>query len=330
MVHIPDNQAHSTVDNQLEKFKMDILSGLSKSIKQIPSKYFYDEYGCNLFNKITRHPSYYLTRCELEILNKYKAQLSNLLHKDNFNLIELGPGEGIKTLILIEQFLHDALIFNYSPIDISVKYLTELDKQLHRKLPALKLTSIHAEYVHGLEWLSVSSKQRNFVLFLGSSIGNFDHAATEVFLKQLWQALHHGDYILIGFDLRKDIEILINAYNDRAGITRDFNLNLMERINRELGADFSIDKFSHYATYNVYIGAMESYLISREQQTVTIEALKNSFTFQPFEPIHVECSHKYLLSQIQQLADISGFQIVKNFADSQYYFIDSLWQVKKN
>lgn len=326
-IHVP--QTASTLDNPLEEFKTEIMTGLSKPNKAIPSKYFYDRRGCQLFNQITRHPAYYLTRCEIEILTTYKATLANFLRAETFNLIELGPGEGIKTLILMEQFMHDALLFHYSPIDISVKYLEALEQQIAQQLPTLKVSAIHAEYMSGLQWLSTHSKQRNFVLFLGSSIGNFTHPDTEHFLGSLQHILHHGDYVLIGFDLRKDISILMDAYNDDAGITRDFNMNLIERINRELGADFDVAKFSHYATYNVYSGAMESYLISRANQTIKVDALKSAFNFQAFEPIHLEYSHKYLIPQIEKFANSTGFQVIKNFTDSRQFFVDSLWQVKK-
>lgn len=307
----------------------DILVGLSSDKKFIPSKYFYDEKGSMLFNKITRHKDYYLTNCELEILENNKGKLATIFAEKPFNLIELGPGEGIKSRIIIDEFLQKNLDFNYFTIDISRKYLKQIVKQFNQELPKLKLMALNSDYFSGLHWLSLHSKRRNVVLFLGSSIGNFNVENTKVFLKNIWQDLHHDDYLLIGFDLRKDLDTLINAYNDSDGITRAFNMNLLQRLNRELAADFKIENFTHHATYNVYSGAMESYLISLKKQTVTFKALHKSFDFDEFEPIHVEFSYKYLLSQIEEFAQNAGFKIVNNFTDTHNYFVDSLWQVQK-
>lgn len=315
--------------NEKNEFMNDVSISLSQKNKQIYSKYFYDDHGSELFNKITRHPDYYLTNCELEILNTYKEELSNLLKDDTFNLVELGPGEGIKTSVLINQFLYDSLSFSYFPIDISKKYLNHLINKFNNHLLDLEIIALNSDYLNGIKWLTSNSYKRNFLLFLGSSIGNFDLLGAEKFLSNMWHLLHDGDYILIGFDLRKDISILMRAYNDRNGITREFNLNLLRRINNELCANFNLDLFCHYGTYNAYSGAMESYLLSLEEQIVYIDSLKKEFYFNKFEPIHVECSYKYLLSQIENLAYDNQFEIVKNFTDSKEYFLNSLWRVCK-
>lgn len=325
-----DNEAKISPVNPHEEFKSEILFGLAQPCKKISSKYFYDQEGSALFNKITRHPDYYLTKCELEIIQTYKKEIAGMLVGQSFNLIELGPGEGIKTQLLLEEFLEDSLVFSYLPIDISASYLEQINVDFEQKIPSLKVTALHADYFQGLQWLSLTSAQRNVVLFLGSSIGNFDTQATEEFFRHLWQILHHEDYVFIGFDLRKDINILMKAYNDREGLTRDFNLNLFRRINKELGANFLIDHLQHYGTYNVYTGAMESYVVSLVEQKVDIEALNSSITLQQFEPIHVEYSYKYTPAQIKALAQSAGFKVVKNFTDSKNYFVDSLWQVNKS
>ena len=165
------------------------------------------------------------------------------------------------------------------------------------------------------------------MLFLGSSIGNFNLAEMKEFLDMLRSFLHPGDYLLIGFDLLKDIEVLLQAYNDRDGITREFNLNILTRMNRELGANFIINSFYHYGTYNVYTKAMESYLVSNKAQIVYIKAMKKSFNFKEFEAIHVESSQKYSLSDINNLARKQGAKVINNFMDKKRYFVDSLWQV---
>lgn len=317
-----DNKTHDT----LVAFKKDVQAGFTSARKHIPSKYFYDEKGSELFNRITRHPDYYLTQCEVEILNANKKNLSNFFKQEAFNLVELGPGEGLKTQILIKQFMQDALQFTYLPIDISLNYLKTLTEQFHAQLPNLKLKTLHSDYFQGLEWLNLTSEKRNVVLFFGSSIGNFSPDENLAFLQHICDILHPKDYILIGFDLRKDMDVLLRAYNDSDGITRQFNLNLFERMNRELAANFDMQKFCHYETYNVYSGAMESFLISLEEQSVTIDALSNSFTFHAYEPIQVEYSYKYLMPQIKWLAEMTGFEVVETFTDSKHYFVDSLWR----
>jgi uncharacterized SAM-dependent methyltransferase len=193
----------------------------------------------------------------------------------------------------------------------------------------LNATGIHADYFKGMEWIKKHSEQRNVVLFLGSSIGNFDTLSTIEFLQHLHNTLNKGDFVLLGFDLCKDPNILMPAYNDKKGITREFNLNLLHRLNRELGANFNLDKFRHYSCYNVYNGAMESYLISLEKQTIYIDALKKIFEFREIEAIHVEYSFKYRSEQIEEWAHKTGFRIVKHYFDSHHYFLDSLWCVEK-
>jgi uncharacterized SAM-dependent methyltransferase len=167
------------------------------------------------------------------------------------------------------------------------------------------------------------------VLFLGSNIGNFNASEARVFLRSLWSSLNDGDLVLTGFDLKKDIELLMRAYNDPQGVTAQFNLNLLRRINRELGGDFQVESFEHYSTYDVLSGAMESYLVSRARQSVFIESLRMRFAFEAWEPIHTEVSHKYLAGEISSMADETGFEVVDELSDSRGWFLDSLWRVRK-
>ncbi|MBI2786900.1 MAG: L-histidine N(alpha)-methyltransferase [Legionella longbeachae] len=324
---LQENQSFNHLCNN--QFALDVRTGLSQEKKYISSKYFYDEKGSELFNQITQHPDYYLTQCELEILENNKLELSQLVQNEDFNLIELGPGEGVKTLILLEQLLKDSRKFTYFTIDISLKFLNDLTSKLLKLLPTLNIQSIYKDFNEGLRSLNLHPDKRNVVLFLGSSIGNYNELETKNFLNSIWQNLNDGDYFLVGFDLRKDINVLFDAYDDSDGITKAFNLNLLERINRELGANFQINNFKHYATYNVYSGAMESYLISTKKQDVYIKDLKQTFNFYEYEPIYFECSHKYRYFQIEQFAKNSNFKILKNFEDFKKYFALSLWQVQK-
>jgi uncharacterized SAM-dependent methyltransferase len=184
------------------------------------------------------------------------------------------------------------------------------------------------EYADGLQWLCQEHGERaNLVLFLGSNVGNFTRARARNFLRRLWNDLRTDDYLLMGFDLKKDIDVLVAAYNDRQGVTARFNLNLLERMNRELGANFELSKFRHYGTYDVYQGAMKSYLVSLDRQSVHIESLGHSFEFEAWEPVHTEYSYKFLESDIVSLAADTGFSIDGHFYDSRRYFVDSLWRV---
>ncbi|KTC78208.1 L-histidine N(alpha)-methyltransferase [Legionella brunensis] len=324
---IKNLQNHTAPTEDQQQFIQDVLAGLSHPKKYLSSKYFYDETGSDLFNQITHHPDYYLTGCELEILSHYKEEFSQLFKNEEFNLIEFGPGEGIKTNILIDQFMKDNLSFTYFTVDISKNYLVHLVEKFNEQKPNLNVVALNSDYLSGIKWLGLNSRKQKFLLFLGSSIGNCDIPTARKFLQTIRASLHQGDYFLIGFDLRKNIDVLLRAYNDSDGLTRAFNLNLLHRINKELDADFNFNLFCHYETYNVHLGAMESYLISLDDQSVYIGALEQSFFFQKFEPIHVESSYKYVESQIKMLAQDSNFEIIKNYTDSKNYFVSSLWQV---
>ncbi|MBI1857725.1 MAG: L-histidine N(alpha)-methyltransferase [Candidatus Melainabacteria bacterium] len=313
-----------------EVFALDVLHGLSQTPKTISSKYFYDDKGSKYFQRITELEEYYLTRCEYEILNTYKNVISDYMNTCEFNLIELGAGDGKKTNILIEHFLQNNLRFNYVPIDISEAAMSWLTNSLKQKFPKLSMYGLVSEYFNAIKWLGKSSNKRNLVLFLGSNIGNFSKGNSKVFLRSLWNSLNDGDYVLIGFDLKKDINLLLNAYNDSEGITKEFNINLLKRINQELKGNFDISKFQFFANYNVSSGAIESYLLSTEKQQVLIEHIGQVFSFKAWEPIHTEYSYKYLQLDIESLANETGFLIENQFYDSKKYFTDSIWKVCKH
>lgn len=314
---------------ELQAFALDVLMGLSETPKRLSSKYFYDDYGSTVFQQIMDLPEYYLTDCEHDILATRSAELDEFLGGETFNLVELGPGDGRKTKLLLDHFLKQDHAFSYVPIDISEGAMRTLSDLLEKEMPFVDMHGLIAEYFEGLHWLQSNVKQRNFVLFLGSNLGNFNKALARSFMRHMWNALDDGDFVLIGFDLKKDIDLMMAAYNDSKGVTADFNLNLLRRINKELGGDFDLSRFRHYATYDVFSGAMESYLVSLEQQEVLIPQIGCSFQFEAWEPIHTEYSYKYLISDIEELAKSTGFEIVKQLYDSKCYFVDSLWRVKK-
>ncbi len=315
---------------QSDQFALDVLVGLTSPRKSLPSKYFYDDAGSELFNKITELPEYYPTGCELEIIRRHHRDIARYVDYDQpFNLVELGAGFSEKTLTLLKRFTDMDLDFQYVPIDISEGAMKGLVTSIREHLPDLKINGLVTDYFNGLKWLNNRSKRKNLVLFLGSSVGNFTRPENTLLFRNLWNSLNHDDVILIGFDLKKDIDMLIRAYNDSQGVTSEFNLNLLRRINRELGGNFDVSKFRHFGTYDVFTGAMESYLVSLEKQSVFIEKIGRWFTFEAWEPIHTEYSYKYLIPDIEQLAAETGFEIYEHLFDSKHYFTDSIWRVYK-
>lgn len=310
-------------------FASDVDAGLSRPQKSISSKYLYDAEGDLLFQRIMDLPEYYLTRCEYEILRNNRDTISALLGKEQLNIVELGAGDGKKTFLLLEHFLEKGLEFKYVPIDISESAIRGLIASCCECYDQIAVEGLVAEYFDGLRWLASQNQRRNFVLFLGSNIGNFTRNEAELFLGGLWDALNDGDLVLIGFDLKKDIDRVRDAYNDSQGVTAQFNINLLHRINRELGANFDVDQFEHYCAYNDDLDAIESYLVSSRKQDVHIDGLDRTFCFEEKEPIHVEYSHKFSEEDIAQLAVCTGFKIVAQYYDSDHLFVDSLWRAIK-
>ncbi|MCB2199308.1 L-histidine N(alpha)-methyltransferase [bacterium] len=323
------HQDLESVRSTRELFGLEVLLGLSKTEKSLPSRFFYDDEGSRLFQQITNLDDYYLTGAEHRILDVNKGKLAEMMGGESFNLIDLGSGDGRKTNQLLEEFIRRNLNFTYTPIDISEAAVQLQMKDLEDRFSALNVEGIVAEYFDGLLWHSHQSKERNFVLFLGSNIGNFHRGQARAFLRSVWNFLKPDDCILIGFDLKKNIERMVRAYNDTEGVTRAFNLNLLTRINRELEGNFVLSNWRHYANYDVFSGAMESYLVSKVEQEVYIREVNQRFNFLPFEPIHTEYSYKFLVSDIEQLAADTGFVIEHQLFDDDRDFVDSIWRVVK-
>jgi L-histidine N-alpha-methyltransferase len=310
---------------------LDILEGLSSQPKFIPSKYHYDEKGSLLFQQIMNLKEYYLTGCELENLKIFKNEVAKIVSDRPFRLIELGVGDGIKTKILLHHFLNLNLQFEYIPIDCCQEVVSDVITSLNKEFSDsnLKVLGITADYFHALSWLKKQTSMRNVVLFLGSNIGNFTLKEVQHFLHHIWNALKDGDYLLIGFDLKKDIATVENAYNDDLGITAEFNLNLLDRFNTELGSNFNRNKFKYHSFYNPKDGRVESWLMSTEDQTIHFPALQKDFHFDAWEGIHVENSYKYDLKNIEELARSTGFSIKHKFVDKKGYFAEVVWEVNK-
>lgn len=292
-------------------FAQDVLAGLTSTPKSLSSKYFYDDEGSRLFMEIMKLPEYYLTRAELEIFTGQTAGIFEAFSREatGFDLIELGAGDGTKTAVLIDYFLKQGFDFTYLPIDISQEALDTLSAKFTLEFPDLVIESKTGDYFQILESLKNGSGRRKILMFLGSNIGNFDRQQSLDFFKQLRGVMNGRDLLFTGFDLQKDPHVIVRAYDDAQGVTAAFNLNLLKRMNRELGADFNLDNFSHYAVYRPVDCAARSFLISREKQTVYIEALNRSFDFEQWEAVFMEISQKYSLTMIENLAAESGFRI---------------------
>ena len=317
-------------ESRLQDLATDVRKGLISNPKFLPSKYFYDAKGDFLFQQIMQMEEYYLTRSEYEILDSCKDHL--LKHftttHQTFDLVELGAGDGFKTKIIIEHFLNKNIDFVYKPIDISANALKILSSDMKKSFQHLKIDVHCGEYINSLEKLSFQTRKRKVVLFLGSNIGNFSHSQARNFMSSIRKNLSPGDYLLTGFDLKKNPDIILKAYNDPHGITRAFNLNLLERINRELGGNFQLNKFKHFPIYDPLKGEARSYLISKQHQKVSIDLLHEEFNFDAWEPIFTEVSKKYDIHQIEAMCETSGFDLIANYFDPKMFFVDSLWQAQ--
>lgn len=318
-------KTQSPEDDIDEAFAQDIIAGLSGNPKRLPSKYFYDDKGSQLFQQITRHPDYYPTRTELEIIKSLQHELPKMFDEEIVDVVELGAGDGHKTQLILDGFLQAGRQVNYLPIDISRQAMSLLEATIEPH-DALTVHGIVAEYIEGLSQVPKLPNRTRIVVFLGSNLGNFDLLQSASFLQSIRSQLSPGDHLLIGFDMKKNIEVLTRAYNDSSGLTREFNMNLLRRINRELGGNFEIGKFDHVGIYNPVLGAMESFLIATEALEVSLDALGFKTTFAAYEPIHTEYSFKFLQADIEKLSADSGFEITRHFQDAKHYFIDSLWR----
>lgn len=312
--------------SKLNSFAEDVQSGLTAVPKFLSSKYFYDDAGSRFFQQIMELPEYYLTRAETEIFQHRTREIIESFTAGNqsFDLIELGAGDGTKTAILVDRLLEQKIDFNYVPIDISAKAIEFLTTKFKSLFPDLSIKPQFGDYFKILESLKSDSSRPKIIFFLGSNIGNFSRDESISFLTRLRNIINENDLLFIGFDLQKDPHTIRHAYDDAKGVTAAFNLNLLKRINSELGANFDIAKFSHYAAYSPLDGAAKSFLISREKQEVFIESLNQTFSFNAWEPIFMEISQKYTPAMIEEIAQQSGFKVLENFYDEKKFFSDTL------
>jgi len=313
---------------ELTHTALEVIKGLKSSPKLISSKFFYDSEGSRIFQQIMRMPEYYLTDCEAEIFESRKRDIGALFCKDccTVDLVELGAGDGAKTKILIEDLLSEKVNFRYIPVDISEDAVVQLAGAMKQQFPDLLLEPRIGDYFHMIENLSKEYPNRKVLMFLGSNLGNFNYQQSISFLGGLSQAMSEDDLFFIGLDLKKDPEVIRKAYDDSQGLTRDFNLNLLTRFNKELGANFDLQGFIHSPFYDPQRGTARSFLVSTRDQEVRFEIADESISFKQWETIQTELSQKYDLGMIDTIAKASGFQVVENFFDSRHYFVNSLWR----
>jgi dimethylhistidine N-methyltransferase len=307
-----------------KNFKNAVRNGLSKANKTLPSKYFYDAIGDKIFVKIMHMPEYYLTRAEQEIFkNKVDEIVTYLkINKENpFEIIELGAGDGTKTKLLLKELTSNNFNFKYVPIDISNDALINLKNSLSKKFNSLIVETKQGDYFEVLDDLNKNNIKK-IILFLGSNIGNMSDENATLFLQKLSSKMHKNDIVLLGTDVIKNKNIVLPAYSDAAGITKRFNLNLLTRINNELGANFNIDNFDHLATYTENEGIARSFLVSKIKQSVNIKGLEKTFEFEKGEKIHTENSRKYNDEILESVLKNSGLQISEKLMDSKKYFAD--------
>lgn len=308
-----------------DQFYKDVIAGLTATPKHLDSKYFYDAAGDKLFQDLMSCDEYYPTNCEMEIFTSQTAALANAIDADGrpFDLIELGAGDATKSSHLLRHLISRDTDFTYLPIDISGNVISYLNITLPVTLPGIKITGLQGEYFDMLKKAAAISANRKVVMFLGSNIGNMPVTDAEEFCRELRNNLSPGDMVLVGVDLKKNPKTVLAAYNDSEGITKKFNLNLLERINRELGADFDVSRFDHYAMYDPETGACKSYLVSLTDQQVKVGG--QVIDFKRDEYIYMEISQKYTADQISEMAERTGFKPMGQVYDNKSWFVDAVW-----
>lgn len=310
-------------------FEEDVYLGLTSYPKYLLSKYIYDKKGDKLFQDIMNLPEYYLTNSEYSILENHSAEIAEKFTGSNgFDLVELGAGDGKKTKVLLKKLVDLNVDFNYLPIDISLNVLEELEASLKNEIPQAQVKIQQGTYIESLKNISELNSRKKCILVLGSNIGNLLHKDAINFLKQIQEAMNPEDMLFMGFDQKKDPQIILNAYNDATGVTAAFNKNLLSRINSELGGNFDLDQFSHWETYDPESGTAKSFLVSKKEQQVEIKVLGLDVHFTAWETIHTEISQKYDDSVVEWLAEEAGLKVTDYFVDEKNYYKDYIFRKK--
>ena len=311
------------LDDSVAEFAAGVCSGLSKPQKELHSKYLYDELGSALFEAITHLPEYGLTRADERLLCEHASEMADLLPAMG-HVVELGSGTGRKTRSILAALSRRRLDLRYYPIDVSAEALTRCERELSGLADVRPLRQSYLDGMARAVEERVSS-QPLLVLFLGSTIGNFERPCAMAFLRDLRSAMHIGDSLLLGADLVKEPKRLLDAYDDPTGVTAAFNLNLLGRVNRELAGDFDLRKFQHVARWNESDRRIEMHLRSRVNQTVSLMACGRTFHFRAGETVWTESSHKFLPDEMHHMAAACGFRVEAQWLDRQWPFVESLW-----
>ncbi len=310
----------------LSAFARDVLNGLSRAgQKQIPSRYFYDDLGSALFEAITFLPEYGLTRADERLLQRYASPLASAAGEVK-SVFELGSGSGRKTRYILQALRAKYGNLVYSPIDVSPAALAACERETS---DLADVRPVCADWIAGLSELAEKrASGPALVLFLGSSIGNLQRTCIPEFLQDIRANLEHGDLLLLGADLVKDVEIMLAAYDDPTGVTAAFNLNILGRINRELDGDFDLRAFGHEVRWNTKERRIEMHLLSGRNQAVAIRTLDTSFWFEAGETIWTESAHKFSETELLEVAASTGFTAVQTWVDSDWPFAEALWKVQ--
>lgn len=298
-------------------FLKETLQGLSQNPKKLSSKYFYDAVGDGIFQEIMQMEEYYLPKCELDIIDTKTHEIADLLDEKELDVIELGAGDGSKTVHLLKGLMEAGKKVSYIPLDISANVLAINQKYVSASLPNLEIEPISGDYFQTMEKLKQREKPK-LILFLGSNIGNFQDEKAVEFIKLVKSFMKPEDRLLIGADLVKNPKTILAAYNDEKGITKRFNLNLLARMNRELGADFDLGKFDHYPFYDPEHKTCHSFIVSLQKQQVDL--FDRSFIFEKNECIHTEVSQKYSLSDLKRISLDAGFSAFTPFLDQKEWY----------
>lgn len=307
------------------EFANDVFEGLRSKHKQLSSKYFYDDVGSRIFQEIMNMPEYYLTDSEFEILSLQAKQIIDAVNfNEPFNIVELGAGDGFKTFKLLEYLVSNDIEFHYVPIDISQGAMNILTTSLKKKLPKLSIHPRVGDYFEILSKENVQTTIPSLLLFLGSNIGNYTEQEAIKLLQLFNKNMKKGDGLLLGVDIKKNPITITNAYFDKHGITKRFNINLLLRINKEFDGDFKIDDFDFYCHYDPISGEVKSYIVSLKNQKVLLKRLDVLIDFKYDELIWTELSKKYSLEEIDALAIKSDFKVENHFLDCKHYFTDTL------
>ena len=312
-----------------EKVASAVREGLSLRPRRLPPWLFYDEAGSRLFDQITKLPEYYLTRTERAIFLEFPDQILDCASEGaSLSIAELGAGSADKTRLLLAGVAARQGAVVYEPVDVSPSALAAARRRIEGEIPGVTVAPRVMDYTNGLKFSPALCGERRLVLYIGSSIGNFEPADAARLLRRVRTALQPGDALLLGVDLVKDESTLLAAYNDAAGVTAAFNRNLLARLNRELAADFNPRAFAHRALWNAAQSRIEMHLESRVAQTVLLPALDLRVQFAPAERIHTENSYKYRPGQPEEMLIDAGFTPAATWTDAQSWFAVSLGRVE--